>query len=137
MKKLCINLILITLLSQSCKPTDDIVNSILVGSWNLVSIKGINDADFKLIDIKTTRNIQFNSNKSVFTKYYPMFFGQACNPVESYSLNKDIISLNYADQFNCVHAFAPIVYYELKIIELSEEYLILEYGGSQNKFKRE
>ena len=125
---------IIIVLLYSCKH-EDIQSNKLIGSWNLASYKSEVDVTWQEVSINTKLNAIFKPNGTLGTNEVTPFGGGWCNVAEKYTLTDNLIHFEFGEA-QCIPLIDPRVPSEAKIIELSGNVLLIQWGTRLLKFRR-
>ena len=119
---------------NSCKSNEPEAN-LLVGSWNLTSLKLESDSTWKEVNIGSQLNVIFKGNGSISSVTTNPIGGGWCNVAEKYTLNDKQLHFEFGEA-HCIPFLDPKVPELAQIVEISEETLLIKWGNRLLTFVR-
>lgn len=127
-------LLLGLLLINSCQPKDPEAN-LLLGAWKLVESKSVSGKDWQRTDPSLATNVIFWDYGLISTGENTLFSGGWCNKAERYTAKEGKITFTYGEP-NCIPLIPPQIPAEARIVDITQQLLILEWGSQMLKFER-
>ncbi|GAB3640135.1 hypothetical protein [Spirosoma arcticum] len=119
---------------HACSPKDPEAN-LLIGSWNQIESKSPTDPAWQKTDPTRKINVIFKRNGTVSTENSMPFYGGWCNHAERYTVADKTIQFDYGKP-NCIPFIDPQVQSAAKILDITAQSLLIDYGGYLLKFRR-
>ncbi len=122
----------ILFLVSACKPADP-QPGLLVGPWKQTAYK--NDTDSNWQTVVRSRVVVFGANGKIDQPDDQVLPGGWCNTAERYTVTNDRLVFEFGP-VNCIPFVDPKIPNEAKIVRLTSEELILQWGRNGLTFTR-